>query len=257
MELTVACIDKSFHSASGGGRIHALKDISFAVPEGRIVCVVGPSGCGKTTLLRIISGLDRPDAGRVMLDKTEIAAPRREIGYLFQEPGLFPWRTVLRNVEFGLEVSGVQKNQRRERALHFLELVELKGFEEFYPKELSGGMKQKAALAMSLVMEPKVLLMDEPFVALDSQTRNYLQEVLLRAWEKTRGTLLFVTHNVDEAVFLGDEIICLTSRPAEVGKILEVDIARPRETTSSELNRIRREILFFLSEERKKSLQSA
>ncbi|HAM52842.1 MAG TPA: nitrate ABC transporter ATP-binding protein [Nitrospiraceae bacterium] len=256
MELSVVGISKSFNSIGDGETISALKDISFKVPEGRLICIVGPSGCGKTTLLRIISGLDKPDRGRIILDEAEITTPRKEIGYVFQEPGLLPWRTVLRNVEFGLEVAGVHRNQGRLKALLFLELVELKGFEQFYPKEISGGMKQKAALAMSLVMEPKVLLMDEPFVALDSQTRNYLQEVLLRAWEKTGCTVIFVTHNVDEAVFLGDEVICLTSRPAEIGKRLEVDIPRPRERTGSELNSIRREILFFLEDERKKSLHS-
>lgn len=253
MELKVIDIYKSFSSTSEGERIGVLKGISFTASEGRFTCVIGPSGCGKTTLLRIISGLDKPERGKIMLGNTEVTSPVREIGHIFQEPALLPWRTVVRNVEFGLEVAGVQKQERREKALASLELVELQGFEEFYPKEISGGMKQKVVLAMSLVVEPNVLLMDEPFVALDSQTRSYMQEVILHVWERTKKTVIFVTHNVEEASFLGDEIICLTSRPAEVGRVLRLDIPRPRDRTSPELNRIRKEILLFLTEERGKT----
>ncbi len=253
MELRVTALHKSFVSTTEEGRIDAISNISFTVSEGRFVCIIGPSGCGKTTLLRMISGLERPDRGRVFLGDKEITAPAREIGYIFQEPALLPWRTVIRNVEFGLEIAGLPKEQRREKALNALELVELQDFKDFYPKEISGGMKQKVALAMALVVEPKVLLMDEPFVSLDCQTRNYMQVALLHVWEKTGKTVLFVTHNVEEAVFLGDEIICLTSRPAEIGKMLKVDIPRPRDRTSAELNAIRKDILLFLAKEREKT----
>ncbi len=253
MELKVTGLHKSFSSAADGERIDAIQDVSFTVPEGRFVCVIGPSGCGKTTLLRMISGLDRPDRGRIFLGDREITGPAREIGYIFQEPALLPWRTVVRNVEFGLEIAGIPNPERREKALAALELVELQDFGEFFPKEISGGMKQKLAMAMALVVEPKVLLMDEPFVSLDCQTRNYMQAALLQIWEKTGKTVIFVTHNVEEAVFLGDEIICFTSRPAEIGKTLKVDIPHPRERTSPELNTIRKKILLFLADERKKT----
>lgn len=253
MELEVVDIHKSFFSAAESGRIEALNNISFTASEGRFISIIGPSGCGKTTLLRIISGLEKPDRGKIFLGKKEITSPVREIGYIFQEPTLLPWRTVIGNAEFGLEAAGIEKAQRRRKAMASLELIELGDFADFYPKELSGGMKQKAALAMALVVEPKVLLMDEPFVSLDCQTRNYMQVVLLNIWEKTGKTVLFVTHNVEEAVFLGDEVICLTSRPAEIGKVLKVDIPRPRDRTSPELNAIRKEVLLFLGEERRKT----
>lgn len=253
VELEVRGLHKSFDSASEGERVVALMDVSFTVPGGRFVCVIGPSGCGKTTLLRMLSGLERPDRGAILLGGREITGPVRDVGYIFQEPALLPWRTVVRNVEFGLEMAGMEKRERREKALAALELVELRDFADFYPKEISGGMKQKAALAMALVVEPKVLLMDEPFVSLDCQTRNYMQAALLHVWEKTKKTVIFVTHNVEEAVFLGDEIICFTSRPSEVGNTLAVDIPHPRERTSPELNLIRKEILLFLAEEREKT----
>lgn len=252
MELKVIDLHKSF-SASEGENFETIRNVSFTVEEGSFVCIIGPSGCGKTTLLRMISGLEKPDRGRILLGKKEISGPMREVGYLFQEATLLPWRTVIRNVEFGLEVAGIPKEQRRQKALAALELVELQDFGHFYPKELSGGMKQKVALAMALVVEPKVLLMDEPFVSLDCQTRNYMQTALLQIWRKTRKTVIFVTHNVEEAVFLGDEIICFTSRPAEIGKRLSVDIPHPRDRTSRELNTIRKEILLFLAGEREKT----
>ncbi|HYA32329.1 MAG TPA: ABC transporter ATP-binding protein [Thermodesulfovibrionales bacterium] len=253
MDLKVIGLHKSFSSSSEGERINAIQDVSFTVPEGKFVCIIGPSGCGKTTLLRVIAGLDRPDRGNILLGDREITGPMREIGYIFQEPTLLPWRTVMKNVEFGLEVAGVPGPERKKKALAALELVELRDFGDFYPKEISGGMKQKVAMAMALVVEPKVLLMDEPFVALDCQTRNYMQAALLQIWEKTRKTILFVTHNVEEAVFLGDEIICFTSRPAEIGKLLKVDIPHPRDRTSPELNVIRKQILLFLGDEREKT----
>jgi len=252
MDLRVIGLHKAF-SASEGERIETIADVSFTVPEGKFVCIIGPSGCGKTTLLRMISGLDRPERGKILLGKKEITMPVREIGYLFQQPTLLPWRTVIRNVEFGLEVAGVPREQRRQKALAALEVVELQDFGDFYPKEISGGMKQKVAMAMALVVEPKVLLMDEPFVSLDCQTRNYMQTALLQIWQKTKKTVIFVTHNVEEAVFLGDQIICFTSRPAEVGKVITVDIPHPRDRTSPELNTIRKEILLFLAGEREKT----
>lgn len=244
--LIVDNLSKSFVHSSNNGSIQILKDINFSAREGQFICIVGPSGCGKTTLLRMIAGLERQDSGHIYLNNQEITSPVTDIGFIFQETTLLPWRTVLKNVELGLEIAKVPRGERRRRALDFIELVELKGFEDYYPKQISGGMKRKAALAMSLVVDPKILLMDEPFVALDCQSRSQLQEVLLTIWEKTRKTIIFVTHNVEEAVFLADEIICLSSRPAEVHQVIKVDMPRPRDRTSPELNKIRKEILNFI-----------
>jgi len=177
----------------------------------------------------------------------------REIGYITQEPTLLPWRTVLGNVELGLELNGVPPEARRAAARQYLEFVELAGFDDYHPKQISGGMKQKVALARSLVVEPRVLLLDEPFAALDAQTRNALQEVLLHVLARTHTTVVFVTHNVDEAVFLGDVVVCMTAQPTRVGKSVEVNVPRPRDRTGPELNALRKELLVFLTEERLKA----
>ena len=256
MELSVEGVEKSFAGigdAAGADRV-VLGGVSFAAPAGGIVCVLGPSGCGKTTLLRIIAGLETPDRGRVTIGERVVSGPLREIGYITQEPTLLPWRTVLSNVELGLEIAGVPPEERRARARRYLELVELAGFDGYHPKQISGGMKQKVALARSLAVEPRVLLLDEPFAALDAQTRNALQEVLLHVLECTRTTVVFVTHNVDEAVFLGDSVVCLTAQPTRVGTSVAVDVTRPRDRTGPELNALRKQLLAFLAEQRRASL---
>ena len=253
VDLRVEGVEKGFPGgAAGAGRL-VLGGVSFTAPAGSILCVLGPSGCGKTTLLRIISGLETPDRGRVMIGDRVIAGPAPEIGYITQEPTLLPWRTVLGNVELGLEFAGVPREKRRAAALQHLGLVELAGFDGYHPKQISGGMKQKVALARSLAVEPRVLLLDEPFAALDAQTRNALQEVLLHVLERTRTTVVFVTHNVDEAVFLGDAVVCMTAQPTRVGKFVEVNVPRPRDRTGPELNALRKELLVFLAEERLKA----
>ncbi len=244
--LIIDNLSKSFTHVSTNEAVPVLKDINFSANEGQFVCIVGPSGCGKTTLLRIIAGLEKQDSGHIYLNQREITVPVTDIGFIFQETTLLPWRTVVKNVEFGLEIAKVPRAERRKKALDLIELVELKGFEDYYPKQISGGMKRKAALAMSLIVEPKILLMDEPFVALDCQARSQLQEALLNIWEKTKKTIIFVTHNVEEAVFLADEIVCLSTRPAEVHQVIRVDMPRPRDRTSPELNKIRKEILSFI-----------
>ena len=257
MDLLVDGIEKAFAGVASGGRRTILGDVSFAAPAGSIVCVLGPSGCGKTTLLRIIAGLETPDRGRVTVGESAVGGPLREIGYITQEPTLLPWRTVLHNVELGLEIGGVPREERREVARRHLGLVELTGFDDYFPKQLSGGMKQKAALARSLAVGPRVLLLDEPFAALDAQTRNSLQEVLLHVQACTNTTMVFVTHNVDEAVFLGDTVICMTAHPARVGKSVAVDVAHPRDRTGAELNALRKELLAFLAEERQRARATA
>jgi NitT/TauT family transport system ATP-binding protein len=219
--------------------------------------VLGPSGCGKTTLLRIIAGLEAPDLGQVTVGERVVGGPLPAIGYITQEPTLLPWRTVLHNVELGLEIAGVPRHERRAAARRHLELVELAGFDDYFPKQISGGMKQKVALARSLAVGPRVLLLDEPFAALDAQTRNSLQEVLLHVQTCTGTTIVFVTHNVDEAIFLGDTVLCMTAHPARVGASVAVGVPHPRDRTGPELNALRKELLAFLAMERRKERAAA
>ena len=253
MDLRVEGIEKTFAGIASGERRTILGGVSFAAAAGSIVCLLGPSGCGKTTLLRIIAGLEAPDRGRVTVGERVVGGPLREIGYITQEPTLLPWRTVLHNVELGLEIAGIPREERRAAAMRHLELVELSGFDGYFPKQISGGMKQKVALARTLAVGPRVLLLDEPFAALDAQTRNSLQEVLLHVQACTGTTIVFVTHNVDEAVFLGDAVLCMTAHPARVGKSVAVDVPHPRDRTGPELNALRKELLAFLAEERQRA----
>lgn len=246
--LEIVHLSKMFVSADGSN-IFALKDINLKVENGKFVSIIGPSGCGKTTLLRIIAGLEDSSEGKVLLDGEEINEPGPHVGLVFQEYALFPWRTVLENVEFGLEIKGISKKERRERALQYIITIGLEGFEDKYPKELSSGMKQRVGIARTLINKPKVLLMDEPFGSLDDQTRNNLQTHLLRIWVEAKKTILFVTHNIDEAIFLGQTIICLSPRPGTVRKILKVDLNYPRDRTDLEFNRYRKELQDFFRTE--------
>ncbi|MDD3317971.1 MAG: ABC transporter ATP-binding protein [Methanosarcina sp.] len=228
----------------------ALKNVSFDVGDGEFVCLLGPSGCGKTTLLRIIAGLETRTSGDITLNGVSITGPDPKRGMVFQQYSLFPWRTVIDNVTFGLEMQGIDKAESRKHAEKYIELVGLKQFKNSYPYELSGGMQQRAAIARALANEPEVLLMDEPFGALDAQTRNILQDELLRIWEQRHVTFIFVTHSVDEAVVLSDRIVVMTARPGRIKEIVEVDLPRPRSRTSPEVNRLRDRVLKLLEEER-------
>ncbi|MCK4397916.1 MAG: ABC transporter ATP-binding protein [Methanophagales archaeon] len=231
----------------------ALEDISIEVKPAEFLCIIGPSGCGKTTLLRMIAGLDHPSSGEIILDGKEVKGPSPDRGMVFQEFSLFPWRTVLKNVEFGLEIKGVGDKARGEIAEKYIELVGLQGFENHYPYELSGGMKQRVAIARALATEPSILLMDEPFGSVDAQTRNILQEELLEIWKRTKKTVLFVTHSVDEAVYLADRVAVMSARPGCLIKCLDIDIPRPRKRTSLEVNEFREKLLMLLSLERSKA----
>jgi NitT/TauT family transport system ATP-binding protein len=231
----------------------ALKDVSLEVNVGEFVCLLGPSGCGKTTLLRLAAGLDTPTGGELLLDGKRIEGVNRECGFVFQEYVLFPWRTVKGNIEFGPEVKGVPKEEREGIAQHYIDLVGLKGFEDHYPHELSGGMKQRVGIARAYANSPKLLLMDEPFGALDAQTRNLMQGELLRIWEKEHISALFVTHSVDEAVYLADRVVVLSARPGTVKEVFRNEIPRPRVRTSPEANTLRDAILKSLGSEIKKS----
>ncbi|CAM4460294.1 MAG: ABC transporter ATP-binding protein [Paenibacillus macerans] len=210
------------------GPVTALQNTQLAIGQNEFVCVVGPSGCGKTTLLNIIAGLENATTGTVKVENRIVTGPGKERGVVFQQYALFPWKTVLKNVEFGLKLRGLGAKERRERAEKYLELVGLKDFANAYPKELSGGMKQRVAIARAYAVEPEVLLMDEPFGALDAQTRAQLQEELLKTWEKEKRTIFFITHDVEEAVILAQRVIIMSARPGRIKEMIDVDIPYPR-----------------------------
>jgi len=208
--------------------VQAVRDVSFNVPTGSFATIVGPSGCGKTTILNVVCGLTPTTVGRVLLDGESLTGPGKDRALVFQSPSLMPWRTVVHNVTFGLEIEGVPPSEARERARHYVRLLGLEGFEESYPSEVSEGMRQRVNLARALATEPKLLLLDEPFAALDAQTREYMQVELESIWRLTGKTALLVTHNISEAIFLGDCVIVLSARPGMVKAILQVDFPRPR-----------------------------
>ena len=225
--ISIERLSKSFETARGPSHL-ALSGISLDVAEGEFVSVLGPSGCGKSTLLYIVGGFVAPSAGVVRVKGKPVTGPGPDRGPVFQEFALFPWKTVLGNVMYGLIEQGVAKAQAEKRARMLIELVHLKGYESFYPKELSGGMKQRVAIARTLAYGPSILLMDEPFGALDAHTRTGMQHELLDIWERDRKTVLFVTHSVEEAVFLSDRVVVLTRSPGRIKQIVSIDLPRPR-----------------------------
>ena len=206
----------------------ALYDISLAIRKNEFVSLLGPSGCGKTTLIRIIAGLLTADRGDVLVNQQGVTAPGHDRCMVFQQFGLLPWRTVLSNVEFGLEIEGMAREERRAVAEKYLELVGLKGFESYYPHQISGGMQQRVGIARALSKKPEILLMDEPFGALDAQTREQLQEELLKIWAQTETTVVFVTHSIDEAIYLSDRVVVMQARPGRIKEEVRIDLPRPR-----------------------------
>jgi NitT/TauT family transport system ATP-binding protein len=244
------------YSTANGGRLLALDHIDLEVRAGEFLCIVGPSGCGKSTLLHIISGLERPSSGSVLVDDKPLEGPATTSILIFQELGLFPWLTVAQNVEFGLKMQALERNERRERVRHYLQMVHLLRFSDCYIHELSGGMRQRVALARALATEPDVLLMDEPFAALDAQTRDLLHDELERIWSETGRTIIFVTHNVREAARLGDRVVLFTFRPGRIKHEFVVDLPRPRQIEDVTVARTARDILEDLREEINKSLQN-
>ena len=220
-------VTKSFE-LDGGREVMAIRDLDLAVDEGEFVCLVGGSGCGKTTFLNMAAGFVQPTSGRLLLRGEPISGVEPRCGMIFQSYALFPWKTVLGNVEFGLKMQRVDARRRRELTERFIKLVNLDGFEQFYPGELSGGMQQRVTLARMLAADPEVFLMDEPFAALDAMTRQVMQEELIRIHEQSRKTTIFVTHNIDEALLLSDRIVVMSARPGRVKASIRNDLPRPR-----------------------------
>lgn len=245
MRLEINNITKKFSNGRGESSV-VLDGISFEVTEEEFVCFLGPSGCGKTTLLRIIAGLELPTKGEIILDGSRIKEPTSQMGMIFQEYSLLPWCSVAENVSIGLEIQKVHKEECITKVRKYLDLVNLSGFAESYPYELSGGMRQRVAIARALAVEPTVLLMDEPFGALDPQTRKLIQTEILEIQEKTKKMILFVTHSVDEAVFLADKLVILSASPAKIHEIVPVSLERPRDRTSPDFGELRQYVLDLL-----------
>jgi len=239
--------------AARGTAVTALEDITFDVHDGEFLVLVGPSGCGKSTLLDLLGGLATPTSGRILVDGKPVTGPGLDRGVVFQQYALLPWRTAQGNVEFGLEAKGVPRRERPARAREHLDLVGLAGFHDRYPHELSGGMKQRVAIARSLAFDPDVLLMDEPFAALDAQTRDSLQDELLRIWAKTGKTIVFITHGIEEAVYLGQRVAVMTSRPGRIKEIVDVGITARSQAedlrSDPEFTRYRHQIWSLLRDE--------
>jgi NitT/TauT family transport system ATP-binding protein len=254
-KIEFVSVSKTFAVRSGrpGDKFCALENVSLSVREGEFMVLVGPSGCGKSTIIDLLGGLSQPSSGQILLDGVPITGPGLNRGIVFQQYALFPWRSALENVEFGLEAKRLPKTERRDIARSHLEMVGLSGFEDRFPHELSGGMKQRVAIARSLAYDPEVLLMDEPFAALDAQTREALQVELLHIWERSRTTILFITHGIDEAVCLGQRIAVMTSRPGRIKQIVDVptDFRKNAEDIRSapEFGQIRHEIWTLLRDE--------
>jgi ABC-type nitrate/sulfonate/bicarbonate transport system ATPase subunit len=246
-------LTKNYFDLDSGKAVNALNGIDIDIADDEFLTILGPSGCGKTTFLNIVAGFEQASGGKLELDGGVITGPGPDRGVVFQEYALFPWLDVQANVEFGLRERGVPAAKRRELARKQIAAVGLASFEKRYPHELSGGMRQRVALARVLVNDPKILLMDEPFAALDAQTRTLMQEELLNVWYSDRRTVIFITHNIEEAIFLGDRVVVMTSRPGKFKEVVPVDLPRPRDVTSKEFNEIRRHVTGLLTDEVRKA----
>jgi NitT/TauT family transport system ATP-binding protein len=247
--IVVRGLRKRFTDIARQEEVVALDGVDLEIGDDEFLTVLGPSGCGKTTLLNIVAGFEEATGGEVRVDGETIRKPGPDRGVVFQEYALFPWLTVEQNIEFGLRERGVPKAKRRARVRQQITSVGLSGFGRRYPQELSGGMRQRVALARVLVNDPKILLMDEPFAALDAQTRSIMQQELLRVWSAERRTAIFITHNIEEAILLGDRVVVMTARPGRIKDIVAVGLPRPRDVTSAEFNEIRRHIGVLLEAE--------
>ena len=228
--VSIQAVSRVFETAKGQ-RTQALQPVDFEVRDNDFVTILGPSGCGKSTMLRIVAGLDHPTSGRVLLDGRPVEGPGADRGMVFQSYTLFPWLTIEQNIRFGLRERGMPESQQKERAQYFIAKVGLRGFEQHFPKQLSGGMQQRTAIARALANDPKILLMDEPFGALDNQTRVLMQELLLGIWEAERKTVMFVTHDIDEAIFMANRVAVFSARPGRIKSEIAVNLPHPRHYT--------------------------
>jgi NitT/TauT family transport system ATP-binding protein len=245
-KIEIKNINKLYNSPDGA-EIHALQDINLTINDGEFVCIVGPSGCGKSTLLEIVAGLLEASSGEILLDGEKVNGTSRDIGVVFQDASLFPWRIVKKNITFGMEIAKVPKEIQKQRLEKYLKLVNLNGFEHKYPSQLSGGMRQRVGIARTLAMEPKVILMDEPFSAVDHLTRCTLQEELIQIWEREEKNIMFVTHDINEAVFLANRIILLSPRPGRIQKIYDIPYPHRRNRNSKELVEIASQIMIDIN----------
>jgi ABC-type nitrate/sulfonate/bicarbonate transport system ATPase subunit len=230
-KLLIEGVSRVFPGVRGAAPVRALEPTDLSVAENDFITILGPSGCGKSTLLRIVAGLDRPTSGKVLLDGREVRGPGADRGMVFQSYTLFPWLTVAENIAYGLRERGVPVEKRRAIVAEYIEKVGLRGFENHYPKQLSGGMQQRTAIARALANDPAILLLDEPFGALDNQTRSLMQELLLGIWERERKTVLFVTHDIEEAIFLASRVVVMSARPGRIKADMPVDLPHPRHYT--------------------------
>lgn len=254
---SISIRDVAIHFGKGNGRVEALSNFNLEIAGGEFVALLGPSGCGKSSLLNAIAGFHAATRGDILLDGKAVKAPGADRGMVFQHHSLFPWKTVKENVAFGPKMRGIARNEREVETQEFLKQVGLTGFERHYPAQLSGGMQQRVGIARVLINRPKVMLMDEPFGALDAQTRLLMQELLLDVWEKFRTTVVFVTHDIDEALLLADRIVVMTSRPGKIKEIIPVPFERPRRSslvTTPEFAQLKRSCLELVREESLKAM---
>lgn len=228
-KLLAQNLDVTYTNSKTGAETVALKNINLEIKEGEFICIVGPSGCGKTTFLNTVAGLVKKSNGILKIDDQDVNGPGRDRSMVFQSPSLLPWRTVLNNVRYGVEMQKKITPQTAEQVLEYIAMVGLKGFENYYPHELSGGMQQRVNLARALAVNPEIILLDEPFAALDAQTREFMQKELLRIWSETKKTSLFITHQIDEAVYLADRVFVFGARPGRIVDVVDIDIERPRD----------------------------
>jgi NitT/TauT family transport system ATP-binding protein len=254
LSLTIEGVSKRFTTKTKKSLI--LDNINISFKDGEFICLLGPSGCGKSTLLNIIAGLEQPTSGKVFLDSNEIKNVGVDRAMMFQDSALFPWLKVIDNVEFGMKIAGVPKEERRDKAMKYLRMVHLTKFKNSYIHELSGGMRQRVALARALTLDSKVLLMDEPFSALDSQTKSILQLQLQKVWMQTKKTIVFVTHNVEEAVLLADRVVVMAANPGKIKREFSIKLARPRTIENIDLSYVVAEVMKDLKEEVEKVARS-
>ncbi|GGF77869.1 ABC transporter ATP-binding protein [Azorhizobium oxalatiphilum] len=244
--IEISGVSKIFKDAKRKSDVTALSNVDVTVKKNEFLCLLGPSGCGKSTLLNMIAGFDKPTAGTVKVDGQVVEAPGSDRGVVFQQANLMPWLPVWENVAFHLKMRGAMKAERREKAQLYINMVGLTGFENHFPSELSGGMNQRVGIARALLMNPGVILMDEPFGALDEQTRMDMQNELVRIWEEHKGTIVFVTHGIDEALTLGTHVAVMSARPGRIAELIHLDLPRPRDITSPRFNDVKRHILDLL-----------